>query len=64
MMDSDTFFADELTKTCILLSKIREVKEGIIGNEYESYLLRHLISIEVELKRQLTNLKSPATVSK
>jgi hypothetical protein len=63
-MDNETFFADELTKTCILLSKIREVKEGIIGNEYEVYLFHHLNQVEIELKRQLTNLKSPATVSK
>ena len=63
-MDNETFFADELTKTCILLSKIREVKEGIIGNEYELYLTRHLTEVEVELKRQLTNLKSPATLNK
>jgi hypothetical protein len=63
-MDNETFFADELTKTCILLSKIREVKEGVIGNEYETYLFHHLHQVEVELKRQLTNLKSPVTLNK
>jgi hypothetical protein len=63
-MDNETFFADELTRTCIVLSKLREVKEQIVGNEYETYLLYHLTQVEVELKRQLTNLKSPATLNK
>jgi hypothetical protein len=63
-MDNETFFADELTRTCIVLSKLREVKEQIVGNEYETYLLHHLTQVEVELKRQLTNLKSPATLNK
>jgi hypothetical protein len=63
-MDNETFFADELTRTCIVLSKLREVKEQIVGNEYEVYLFHHLNQVEIELKRQLTNLKSPATVSK
>jgi hypothetical protein len=57
-------FAEQLTKTCILLSKLREVKEGIRGNEYESYLNGHLVAVEVELKRQLTNLESPAKLNK
>jgi hypothetical protein len=49
-------FAEQLAKTCILLSKIRELKEGIQGNEYETFLNGHLVSVEVELKRQLTNI--------
>jgi hypothetical protein len=56
-------FAEQLTKTCILLSKLREIREGIVDNEYESFLNGHLIAVEVELKRQLTNLESPAKMN-
>jgi hypothetical protein len=66
MMNSEEEFnfAEQLAKTCILLSKLREVKEGIEGNEYEHYLNRHLTIVEVELKRQLTNLETPARLNK
>jgi hypothetical protein len=62
--DEEHNFAEQLTKTCILLSKLHEVKEGIVGNTYEQYLNRHLTIVENELRRQLTNLDSPAKLNK
>jgi hypothetical protein len=37
------------------LQHINELTDLIEGNEYQQFLYQHLISIEVELKRQLTN---------
>jgi hypothetical protein len=44
------------TKLLLALQQIDNLTSLIEGNEYQQFLYSHLISIQVELKRQLTNL--------
>jgi hypothetical protein len=43
-------------KLILALHQIENLTSLLEGNEYERFLYSHLISIQVELKRQLTNL--------
>ena len=47
---------NEQTKLILALMQIDNLISLIQGNEYEKFLYSHLISIKVELQRQLTNL--------
>ena len=47
---------NEKTKLILALQQIDNLTSLIKGNEYQQFLYSHLISIQVELKRQLTNL--------
>jgi hypothetical protein len=40
-----------------ILQHVEDLFSLFKGNEYENYLVSHLIPIQVELKRQLTNHK-------
>ena len=44
------------TKIHFALMQIDNVSNLIAGNEYERFFVSHLVSIKVELERQLTNL--------
>jgi hypothetical protein len=46
------------------LQKIEEVTELISYNEYEHYFVSHLMQVEFEIKRQLTNIRSSAKIKK
>ena len=41
----------------LALHQIENLTSLLANNEYEKYLNSHLIQIQVELQRQLTNLK-------
>ena len=43
-------------KIILALKQVENIASLIVGNEYEQYLVSKLISIKVELERQLTNL--------
>jgi hypothetical protein len=43
-------------KIILALKQVENIASLIEGNEYEQYLVSKLISIKVELERQLTNL--------
>jgi predicted RNA-binding protein with EMAP domain len=43
-------------KLVLALSQIDSLTSLLEGNEYQSFLYSHLIQIQVELNRQLTNL--------
>jgi hypothetical protein len=45
-------------KLILALNQIENLTELIKDNEYERFLYSHLISIQTELQRQLTNLNS------
>lgn len=45
----------EKAKLKILQRKLGELENLIEGNEYESFISQHLISIQVEVNRQLSN---------
>jgi hypothetical protein len=46
---------DEQTKLILGLQQVNNLSELIKGNEYENHLNRNLISIQVELQRQLSH---------
>ena len=47
---------NDKSKLILALQQINNLTSLLHENEYEKFLYSHLISIEVELKRQLTNL--------
>ena len=47
---------NDKTKTILALMQIDNLTKLIEGNEYQQFLYGKLISIQVELQRQLTNL--------
>lgn len=44
-------------KLILALNQIENIVSLLEGNEYQSFLYQHLISVQVELNRQLTNLQ-------
>ena len=47
---------DEKTKFILALMQIENIGELMKENEYENFMVSHLIPLEVEINRQLTNL--------
>lgn len=47
---------DQKSKLLFALMQLENIASLIQGNQYEQFINSHLISIDVELKRQLTNL--------
>ena len=47
---------NEQIKLILALQQIDNLTSLTAGNEYQKFLYSHLISIQVELQRQLTNL--------
>lgn len=47
---------NEQTKLILALMQIDNLTSLLEGNEYQQFLYSHLIPVQVELKRQLTNL--------
>lgn len=45
---------DEKTKLILALQQVDNLVELIEGNEWKKFLYSHLISVDVELKRQLS----------
>lgn len=52
----------EQTKLIFALMQIDNIISLTQDNEYQKFLYGHLISIQVELKRQLTNLTHSSTI--
>jgi hypothetical protein len=50
----------EELKLILALNHIEDVTELLEGNEYQKFIYDRLISVKVELERQLTNLRSAA----
>jgi len=48
---------NEETKLILALIQIDNLTSLLEGNEYQKFLYSHLISMQVELQRQLTNIK-------
>jgi len=53
---------DSQTKLILALMQIDNLTSILKDNEYEKFLYSHLISIQVELNRQLTNLTHSTTI--
>ncbi len=47
---------DEKTKFILALMQIDNITNLMKENEYEHFMVSHLIPLEVEIKRQLSNL--------
>ena len=47
---------NQKTKLILALQQIENITSLTEGNEYEQFFYSHLIPIQVELQRQLTNL--------
>ena len=52
------YVMNEETKLLLALYQIENLTFLLSQNEYEQYFYSHLIQIQVELQRQLTNSKS------
>jgi len=52
------------TKLILALHQIENLTSLLKDNEYQQYFYSHLIPIEVELKRQLTNLTHSSKIKK
>lgn len=50
------------TKLILALMQIDNIVSLIEGNEYQKFLYSHMISMQVELQRQLTNLKNSTKI--
>jgi hypothetical protein len=55
---------NQKTKLILALQQIDNLTSLIDGNEYQSFLYSHLISMKCELQRQLTNLAHSSTIKK
>jgi hypothetical protein len=47
---------DEKTKFILALMQIENISNLMKENEYEHFMVSHLMPLEVEIKRQLSNL--------
>ena len=47
---------NDQTKFIFALMQIENISNLITGNEYEHFFVSHLVPIQIELQRQLTNL--------
>lgn len=53
---------NQTTKILFALMQIDNITSLIEGNEYQEFLYSHLISIQIELQRQLTNLSQSSKI--
>ena len=53
---------NEQTKLILALMQIDNLTSLIEGNEYQFFLYSRLISVKIELQRQLTNLNHSTTI--
>lgn len=55
---------NQRTKLLFTLQQVEDIIKLIKNNEFEEYFISHLIPVQVELNRQLTNLKQSITIQK
>ena len=53
---------DQRTKLHLALIQVNNLIELLKDNEYQKFLYGHLISIRVELQRQLTNIQHSSKI--
>jgi hypothetical protein len=46
----------------VALQLVEELTKLVEGNEYEQFFVSHLLPVEFEIKRQLTNLQYQSTI--
>ena len=55
---------DSTIKILLALDQIHNLMSLLQGNEYEKFLVSHLLPLKYELQRQLTNIQSSAKIEK
>ncbi len=55
---------NQQTKLILALMQIDNLTSLIKDNEYQQFLYSHLMSIQIELQRQLTNLNHSSKIKK
>jgi hypothetical protein len=55
---------NDQTKLILALMQIDNITSLIKDNEYQKFLYGHLVSVRVELQRQLTNLNHSSKIKK
>ena len=55
---------NETTKLILAMQQVDNLTSLLEENDYQQFLYSHLISVQVELQRQLTNLKSSTKIKK
>lgn len=53
---------DQKSKLLFALMQLENIASLVQGNQYEQFINSHLIEIDVELKRQLTNLNHSSKI--
>jgi hypothetical protein len=53
---------NQKTKLILALQQINNINSLMEGNDYQKFFYSHLISIQVELQRQLTNLSHSSKI--
>jgi len=51
-------------KMLLALDQIHNLMSLLQGNEYEKFLVSHLLALKYEIQRQLTNIQSSAKIEK
>ena len=54
---------NDKTKLILALMQIDNISNLVKDNEYEHFMVSHLISLKVEIERQMSNLNNPACAS-
>lgn len=54
---------DQKTKLIFALQQIDNITSLLEGNEYQKFLYSHLISIKIEIQRQLTNINYSSKIT-
>ena len=53
---------NDQTKLILALMQIENLTQLIEDNEYQKFLYGHLVSVQVELQRQLTNIQHSSKI--
>ena len=54
---------NDKTKLILAMMQVENISNLMKENEYEQFMVSHLIPLKVEMKRQLSNLSNPACAS-
>jgi len=61
--DEDKMNKDEKTKLILALQQVENITNLIKDNQWETFLVSHLVSVKVEIKRQLSLLNNQGCAS-
>jgi hypothetical protein len=54
---------NDKTKLIFAMMQVENIRNLMKENEYEHFMVSHLIPLKVEMERQLSNLSNPACAS-